>query len=90
MKTYNTLPELKKDWFTVQELFNVLEENGFKFKINSLKRWEKAGIIPVPKRVIFKRLEWRVYKKDSSDFKEILIRLGKNSSKVINMPKTLK
>lgn len=84
-KTYQTILELKKQWKTTEELFKFLVQNGYPANIHTLRRWEYAGIIPVPKRVRAKGNAWRVYNLDGSDFNEILTNLEKKTLKSVRM-----
>ena len=87
MNTYHTVRELKAEWNTTQELCELLKKEGYPCNLDSLRRWEKAKIIPSPKRVILRKLEWRIYNKDGTDFKEILDCLGKQSRRVVKITK---
>ena len=84
MDTYQTLDELKKNWLTPEDLYKALKEEGYSANIDSLKRWEKAGIIPLPKRVNVRSNEWRVYTKE--DIEKIITHLKMRTKKTVTMP----
>lgn len=77
MKTYNNLEDLYKDWLTTKELFKVLKGYNYAHNKHALIRWEKAGVIPPPKRQYVRKTLWRVYSKDGTDFEEIIQALSK-------------
>lgn len=82
MEEYKRLQDLKKDWFTTNDLFIFLQKNGFSVDPHKLRRWEKLGVIPTPKRSTLKNREWRIYSKDGKDFEKILNAL-KNRTRLV-------
>ena len=86
-KTFKDLTKLKERYCTTAELFDFLREHNFSANILTLKKWEKKGILPEPKRKLFRGVSWRVYSKDGKDFEEILKILDKHSQKRVTQIK---
>lgn len=79
---YSDFNALKKDWHTTKELLEFLRDHGYAASTSQLINWEQAGIIPQPKRVLFKGSLWRVYSKDNTDFSVIILALSQRADRV--------
>ena len=61
MKKYKTMDELRKDWLLSSHLKKALKANRLGHTLITIIHWERTGVIPVPKRVLFQGKKWRVY-----------------------------
>lgn len=77
MKTYTSIDSLKKDWYTIQTLLQILEDQGYAHTYATIVRWERKGTIPKARRVQLSGVSWRVYDKKGADFGAIILGLAK-------------
>jgi len=72
---------LREKWLTTDDLIEFLKEHGYPCNRQSIVRWEKDLIIPIPSKKEVKKKMWRVYSKDGLDFLDILKELKKHTIK---------
>lgn len=61
MEEYTKTKDVKEKYLTASDFLNILSDNGFAKNISTIRRWERLGIIPPPKRIMVKGSMWRVY-----------------------------